>query len=326
MKTTTTLLALLSFMISFSCSEKDDDIVSNNPQDVSVTSHADVLSSSSATLNGYANGANGAIGFCYSSTEKSPTFDNATVVKAISVMADNSYSVTLTQLSASTIYYYRAYATKDGLAVLAKDVKTFQTEDFKMETVDLGLPSGLKWAICNLGANSPEGYGDYYAWGETNPKTYFDYANYKWWNGTNFLDIYITKYCEEIGVGCKDNKTTLDLEDDAAHVLLGGTWRMPTMAEQDELRKECVWTWTAKNGVNGYLVKGKNGNSIFFPTSGGMNGNILYDAGEDGEVWSSTLGDHDAGVDARTLFFTKGIISRGNMSRQCGLPIRPVCK
>jgi len=126
-----------------------------------------------------------------------------------------------------------------------------------MEYVDLGLPSGLKWAKCNLGASKPSEAGDYYAWGETEPKTDYSWDTYKWGTKNN-----LTKYTYT------DDKTTLDPEDDAATVKLGSPWRMPTSEEAEELQDNCTWTWTTLDGINGNEVKGSNGNSIFLPAAG----------------------------------------------------------
>ena len=131
------------------------------------------------------------------------------------------------------------------------------------EAVDLGL--SVKWATFNVGATSPEEYGGYYAWGETEEKEDYSWETYKWCNGS--YDT-MTKYCTNSSYGTVDNKTVLDLEDDVAHVKWGGDWRMPTTDEQDELRNNCTWEWTALNGVNGYRVTGPNGNSIFLPAAG----------------------------------------------------------
>ncbi len=132
-----------------------------------------------------------------------------------------------------------------------------------VQAVDLGLPSGLKWASCNVGATAPEGYGNYYAWGETEPKDNYSWATYKHNNGDNSSDN-ITKYGNNA-----DTLTTLEPEDDAATANWGGDWRMPTAAEMDELLEHCTWTWTTQNGVNGYQVASKtNGNSIFLPAAG----------------------------------------------------------
>ena len=151
---------------------------------------------------------------------------------------------------------------------------------FTYNAVDLGLPSGTLWADRNVGADSPEAYGDYFAWGEIEPKTIYGWSNYKWCNGS--YDT-LTKYCTYSSDGTVDNKTTLDLEDDAAYVNMGSEWRMPTITEQQELIDNCTWTWTTQNGVNGYKVTGNNGNSIFLPAAGFRSGTDLDLAGYDGE-------------------------------------------
>ena len=132
-----------------------------------------------------------------------------------------------------------------------------------VQAVDLGLPSGIRWASCNIGATVPEDYGNYYAWGETETKADYSWATYKHNNGDNSSDN-ITKYGNNA-----DTLTTLEPEDDAATANWGGTWRMPTAAEMDELLEHCTWTWTTQNGVNGYQVASTtNGNSIFLPAAG----------------------------------------------------------
>ena len=117
------------------------------------------------------------------------------------------------------------------------------------EYVDLGL--SVKWATCNVGATTPEEYGNYYAWGEVLPKTNYSWATYSYCNGTNGS---MTKYCTIRSFGTVDNKTTLEAMDDAAAYNWGGSWRMPTEAECTELRRQCTWTWTTQNGKNGYKV------------------------------------------------------------------------
>ncbi len=155
------------------------------------------------------------------------------------------------------------------------------------EYVDLGL--SVKWATCNVGATTPEDYGDYFAWGETSPKTTYNWSTYKYCNGDEYS---MTKYCTKSSYGTVDNKTTLELADDAAHVNWGGKWRMPTEAEQDELRNtsNCTWTWTTQNGVTGYKVTSKkNGNYIFLPVAGFRYSDYLNHAGSYGTYWSSSL-------------------------------------
>ena len=188
------------------------------------------------------------------------------------------------------------------------------------EYVDLGLPSGTKWATCNIGATKPEEYGNYYAWGETEPKTTYNWSTYKWCNGSSDTQ---TKYCTSSSYGIVDNKTTLEPEDDAAHVNWGGAWRMPTDAEWTELRTNCTWTWTTKNGVNGYEVKGTNGNSIFLPAAGYRVSDDSYYAGSNGFYWSSSLGTGYPYY-AWYVNFYSGNVGGDNYNRYYGRSVRPV--
>ena len=186
------------------------------------------------------------------------------------------------------------------------------------EAVDLGL--SVKWASFNLGASKPEEYGDYYAWGETETKDDYSWATYKWCMGP---DNSMTKYCNksEYGYnGFTDTKTVLDLEDDAANVNLGSGWRMPTDAEWTELRNNCTWTWTIRNGVKGRLVTASNGNSIFLPAAGCRGGNSQDGVGY---YWSSSL--HTGyPINARSVVFHSGTVGRDNRNRCHGLAVRPV--
>ena len=187
--------------------------------------------------------------------------------------------------------------------------------------VDLGLPSGLKWATCNVGATAPEGYGDYFAWGETNPKDKYNWSTYKYCNGS---ETSLTKYNTNSNFGTVDNKTTLELSDDAARVNWGGSWRMPTRAEQDELRNNCTWTWTTQSGVNGYKVTSKtNGNSIFLPATGYRVYTSVYDVGSVGHVWSSSLVESYPSL-AYELHFHSGNVDRNSYHRYLGHTVRAV--
>ena len=154
------------------------------------------------------------------------------------------------------------------------------------EWVDLGLPSGTLWATMNVGASSPEDYGDYFAWGETSPKSVYNWSTYKWCNGS---ETTLTKYCTSSSLGTVDNLTELQPEDDAASVNWGSSWRMPTLAQLEELISECTWTWTTRNGVNGMLVTGPNGNSIFLPGAGAFADNEFGGDGLVGYYWSRTI-------------------------------------
>lgn len=189
------------------------------------------------------------------------------------------------------------------------------------ETVDLGLPSGTLWANMNVGATAPEAYGNYYAWGETEPKTTYDWSSYKWCNGSSST---LTKYNTSSSYGTVDNKTQLEPADDAARVNWGGSWRMPTDAEWTELRENCTWTRTTRNGINGCEVKSNiNGNAIFLPAAGCRRSGGLYDAGYYGYYWSGSLTDINT-FDAYSIRLDSSEVSRFGMFRSFGYSIRPV--
>jgi len=186
------------------------------------------------------------------------------------------------------------------------------------EAVDLGL--SVKWASFNLGATAPEEYGDYFAWGETAPKEKYDWQTYKWCDGS---ETTFSKYNNNSLYGTVDNKTVLDLEDDAAYVNLGGSWRMPTEAEWTELRNQCAWNWTTQNGVNGYQVVASNGNSIFLPAAGNRYSLYSGSEGTKGDYWSSSLYT-DAPSQSCHIEFNSGNIDMLCIWRYDGLSIRPV--
>ena len=191
--------------------------------------------------------------------------------------------------------------------------------------IDLGLPSGIKWASCNVGAEKPEDSGNYYAWGEVLPKEDYSWATYKYANGNGNK---FTKYCNQASSGDNgftDNKTTLEPEDDAAHVNWGGSWRMPTDAEWQELQDNCTWTWTTQNGVNGYQVTSKtNSNSIFLPAAGCRDDADLHYVGNIGLYWFSSLYEYYPRY-AWYLSFSSGNVGRRNYDRNNGQSVRPVC-
>jgi len=187
------------------------------------------------------------------------------------------------------------------------------------EWVDLGL--SVKWATCNVGADSPEDYGDYYAWGETTTKSDYSWETYKWCKGTNKT---MTKYCTNSDYGTVDNRTTLTSSDDVATVKWGSKWRMPTWEEMKELDEDCTWTWTTQSGVKGMKVTGPNGNSIFLPAAGYRYGTDLSGRGSYGYYWSATLGE-DYSYYAYGLYLLSGN-SRWlcNWYRGSGRTVRPV--
>jgi formylglycine-generating enzyme required for sulfatase activity len=177
--------------------------------------------------------------------------------------------------------------------------------------VDLGL--SVKWATCNVGATTPEEYGDYFAWGETSPKEIYGWNTYKWCDGT---ENNMTKY------NTTDGLTTLLPEDDAAHVHWGGQWRMPTKEERDELLDKCIWTWESVNGVEGFRATGPNGNSIFLPAAGIYIETRLLTNGLNSYFFTSVLAD--VPPKAYSWYFAdKETLHRARIDRSYGCPIRP---
>ena len=223
-----------------------------------------------------------------------------------------------TSASAQCMKVYQNGQLK-AIYYVSKDDKVEFSDDFPFpdgkdnmenghEYVDLGL--SVKWATCNVGASSPEDYGDYYAWGETEPKAEYNLSTY--------FDSNSDKYAT-------NKNTQLDPDDDVAHVKWKGTWRMPTKAEQDELREQCTWTWTSQGGKNGCKVTSKkNGNSIFLPAAGYRYDSGLSSVGSSGYYWSSSLGTSYSGS-AYDLGFNSDRVDWGYLDRRYGQSVRPVC-
>ena len=187
--------------------------------------------------------------------------------------------------------------------------------------LDLGL--SVKWASFNLGASQAKECGGYYAWGETDPKSIYINDTYKWSMAS--YDI-LTKYVTKTSYGYKgfiDGKTVLDPDDDAAHVQLGGTWRIPTQEEMTELMEQCTWEWIPLNGVNGWRVTGTNGNSIFLPAAGEWS-DLAYDDGSLGRYWTSTL-IASLPPYASCIWMDPSSFSFAYGPRSVGYSIRPVC-
>ena len=279
------------------------------------------VSFSSATCGGNVSDDGGATvterGICYSASEPFPTIRNS---KVSGGSGKGAFIVNLSSLKENTTYYVRAYAT-NAKGTSYGDVKSFKTEKQSftpskdVKAVDLGL--SVKWANMNIGATTPEGRGAYFAWGETSPKSSYDYSTYfdTKDGGKTFI-----KYPSDGG-------KYLDLADDAAHVNWGGNWRMPTKAEQEEMRVDCTWTWTTQNGVEGYLVKSKkNSNSIFLPAAGYRDGSSLNGVGSHGIYWTSSR----QALGAWNLYFYLDRygdhVSSQLLPRYHGIPVRPVCQ
>ena len=186
--------------------------------------------------------------------------------------------------------------------------------------VDLGLPSGVLWANCNVGATAPEGYGGHYAWGEVQEKGTCTWDTYKWFDASNST---VLKYCTADSYGRVDGDNLLDPEDDVASVEWGAHWRMPTGKEQDELREKCTWEWITNNGVNGYRVKGPNGNCIFLPAAGDRNGATINEVGVSSNYYSKSLSTERSDA-SYGLGFNKEFYAKYICGRFLGLSVRPV--
>jgi hypothetical protein len=252
------------------------------------------------------------------------------------ISISNSFMVGFTVLyvPANMVEMYKVRTNWSNFADRIRPISDYPVTN-PVETVDLGL--SVKWASSNVGAWGPMDYGDYYAWGETEPyysnvdpltwkegkEDGYSWGTYKWCMGSQTTQ---TKYCNISyygNNGFTDSKTLLDLEDDAARANWGATWRMPTDAEWTELRENCTWTWTSQNGVNGRLVTASNGNSIFFPAAGYWNGTDFRNAGSGGVYWSSSL-NTDYPDSAWEVEFGSGDCHRRCIPRSYGVPVRPV--
>lgn len=268
----------------------------------------------------------GILGVCYGKNPD-PTIDDNILSndnKDIILQEDGTYSVTIDFPILGNTFYYRAYYYYNGKAYYGETRSTFMP----FEYVDLGL--SVYWATCNVGASSEIEYGDFYAWGETEPKTQYDWQTYKWCEGSSYT---LTKYCLNEGCGNNgffDEKTTLDPEDDVAHVKWGGSWRMPTKEDMDELSEYCTWQWTTRNGIGGYIVTSKKtgytDRSIFLPAAGYRCEGRTIDDGNRASYWSGSLYNwyesyYACGIETRSDFAE----TRLNLDRFYGLLVRPVC-
>ena len=192
--------------------------------------------------------------------------------------------------------------------------------------VDLGLPSGTLWATRNIGASSPEDYGDYFAWGETEPKDFYDLYTYKWWESwdeSGWTHWGYSKYCysSQAYMGIPDDRTELDPEDDAATVNWGSGARTPSSEQIQELISSCTRQWTQRNDVNGMLVTGPNGNTIFLPATGIRYREMFLGVGASGRYWSRTV---DGAISSDYLFVSSSSMYWNCDERWYGYPVRAV--
>ena len=259
------------------------------------------------------------VGICYSEENSKPTYDDSK--KKLGSDMEN-YLFTIKDVSSGTTFYCRTYV-KLLDEVYYSAVNSITTKGEKPQVinghkfVDLGLPSGLLWAETNVGASSSSKDGDYFAWGETEPKSYYDLNSYKWGSDYNNLSKY----------NSSDGKTTLDAEDDAATVNWGAPCRMPDSSEFEELYSKCKWYWQSNYyGTSGCLVIGPNGNTIFFPHSGYRSADELSYHGWNGMYWSRSLTSDDTS-NAYGLHFHDYLVYPTYDNGRCvGFPVRPVAE
>lgn len=242
-----------------------------------------------------------------------------------------TFASNLSDLEANTTYYVRAYAT-NAVGTSYGEEKSFTTKEKvntdtpddpetpKYEWVDLGL--SVKWATCNVGASSPGEYGNYYAWGEIEPKDDY-YTNSSVTFGLSISELKSRGYIDSDG--------NLTSSYDAATANWGKEWRMPTSDEIQELRNKCRATWAVLNGAPGYYLTGPNGKSIFLPAAGSRSESELFSLGDSGDYWSSTPNNVDNSDDgtaggryADNLYFSTKYIYKSERWRSYGLSIRPV--
>ena len=287
-----------------------------NVYSVSTENSFDVTSST-AKLSGHVKLANSGsevnCGIIFGTSSSLSISDNKRVTTS-----SGSFTITLTALNANTKYYYRAFAVDAGVYKYGK-VNSFTTsKPIEAVAVDLGL--SVKWASCNVGASVPEGYGGYYAWGETEEKSNYTPLTYKYYLGDLDGDGYYNASNEYQNIGSDISCTSYDV----AHVKWGGSWRMPTWNEINELCNKCSWEWTEVNGINGQKVTGPNGNSIFLPAAGLRNGTEVDDRGSYGFYWSGAL-DESSNFRACGFYFFGGYGCWAYWDyRLYGLSVRPV--
>lgn len=282
-------------------------------ESITISGTSNILIGGTATLRATvlpANATNGAVTWTSSDPEVATVTNTGGINTQVTALKRGTATITAT--------------AKDGSGVFATITVTIgeQTIDGH-EYVDLGLPSGIKWATVNVGADSPEESGNYFAWGETTGmkegKVSFDNTTYKWYDNATEKS---TKYCTDEDEGIVDNKTQLEASDDAATANWGKNWRTPTEEEMKELRDNCTWTWTSLNGIDGYEVASKvNGNSIFLPAMGYYH--MFNKIGTNSFYWTSSL---FIGISrsARILAFNYEFFDVGRSYRSYGLPVRAV--
>ena len=324
-------IMLVTAMVgTFGCNKsenQDNDVrvTTYTPQDITQTSvvcGGDVIVTPGLSLN--------ELGVCWS-TKNNPTVEDTHI---FTTNWNSTFVCTITGLEPDTKYHVRAYALR-GLEYYYGEDKSFTTTENNgggggnndnHACVDLGLPSGTLWATCNVGAELPEDYGDYFAWGETQPKDVYSLETYQYANGTSWEDPQLTKYCNSASYGYNgftDNLTILQAGDDAVTANWGSGWCTPTREQWAELWANTTNQWTKRNGVHGKLFTAPNGNSLFLPAAGYRYDGSLDYVGINGYYWSSTLDTGDPNR-AWHFYFDSGGHCTDVCGRTCGQSVRPV--
>ncbi len=299
---------------------KDSDVkvTTHTPEDIKRTTAVcggDVIVPQGLTLN--------ELGVCWG-TDSMPTVEDSHL--SISNWSE-SYVCFITGLTPATTYHVRAYALCDSVYYYGED-KSFTTKENgggdpnDHDYVDLGLPSGTLWATCNVGATTPEGYGDYFAWGETEPKSTYNWSTYKYANGDHNQ---LTKYCNKSNYGYNDfidSLPALEPSDDAATANWGGEWRMPSTEQWRELFKNTTVQYKTINGVKGMLFT-VNNDSLFLPAAGYCWDNGLSHDGNSGYYWSNSL-DTVIPYSAKYFYFKPNSYYVDYDRRYLGLSVRAV--
>ena len=289
----------------------------------------------------------GTWGVVYSTDRHNLSFQNNEGIVYANSNSNKEFRVTLSGLKANTKYYYKAfykfnsknhgdlrfsYGNPNAESYVDNWDRSFTTTEASLcpdnhhpHAIDLGLPSGTKWACCNVGASTPEEYGGYYAWGETSEKSVYNDVTYLYYTGLDTDgDGWIDENFNVINIGSDIAGTSYDV----AHVRWGGPWIMPSVERQEELEgliNYCTKEWTTLNGVNGILVTGPSGGQIFLPAAGFRGNDDLYSAGSRGGYWSSRQNPDYYYYDAYCLCIRTGSRAWDGSGRCVGRSVRAVC-
>ncbi len=286
------------------------------PQLTVTTAEPTNITMASATCGGNVASSNGDYvdvtlrGICWSYSP-SPTFNDNYIEEGNGL---GDFTISMTDLLPSTTYYLRAFAVT-AMGIYYGEEFSFTTLDH--DRVDLGLPSGTLWATCNIGASKPWMSGTRFAWGETESKGIYEWSTYQYCNGS---DTSLTKYCNDANYGYNgftDSLFVLQPDDDAATIIWGTEWRMPTSEDWQELLDYTSHRWITQDGVNGYLFYASNGNRIFLPVT------ITGIYSSNGYYWSSSLGPNTPDNAVSFSFYSQNYFI-DEISRCFGQSVRPV--